>query len=149
MLEQLMVLDQLVDQLDSLCSHLAHCTLLSRRNNHKLVLLVISLVYTRFSLLFLSYYISTTFNYHNSGHYPSSCLLFKTRRFGDWILSPFSAGTYSGGPNRKNYSLSPDTTNKTNGAYQDKLHIPAWPVIEIALLFLVQSPSVLMITVFA
>jgi hypothetical protein len=32
-----------------------------------------------------------------------SCLLFKTRRFGfgNWILSPSSGGTYSGGPNRK------------------------------------------------
>jgi hypothetical protein len=29
-------------------------------------------------------------NYHNSGHHPFSCLLFKTRRFGDWILSPTS-----------------------------------------------------------
>jgi hypothetical protein len=25
----------------------------------------------------------------------------ETRRFGDWILSPFSYGTYSDGPNRK------------------------------------------------
>jgi hypothetical protein len=27
-------------------------------------------------------------NYHNSGHYSSFCILFKTQRFGDWILSP-------------------------------------------------------------
>jgi hypothetical protein len=26
------------------------------------------------------------------GHYPTSCLLFKTRRFGDWVLSPPSGG---------------------------------------------------------
>jgi hypothetical protein len=29
------------------------------------------------------------YNYHNSGHYPSSCLSFKTWRFGDWIFSIF------------------------------------------------------------
>jgi hypothetical protein len=28
-------------------------------------------------------------------NYSSSCFLFKTRRFGDWILSPSSSGTYS------------------------------------------------------
>jgi hypothetical protein len=28
-----------------------------------------------------------------SGHYPSSCLLFKTRRFGGWTLSPSSGKT--------------------------------------------------------
>jgi hypothetical protein len=27
-------------------------------------------------------------------------VLFKTQRFGDWILSPSSGGTYSVGPNR-------------------------------------------------
>jgi hypothetical protein len=27
------------------------------------------------------------YNYHNSGYYPLSFHLFKTRRFGDWILS--------------------------------------------------------------
>jgi hypothetical protein len=37
---------------------------------------------------------------HNSGHHPSSCHLFKIRRFGDWILSPSSSRTYSVGPNR-------------------------------------------------
>jgi hypothetical protein len=26
------------------------------------------------------------YNYHNCGQYPSPCLIFKTRRFGDWIL---------------------------------------------------------------
>jgi hypothetical protein len=26
------------------------------------------------------------YNYNNSGHYPSFCLLFLTRRFEDWIL---------------------------------------------------------------
>jgi hypothetical protein len=26
-------------------------------------------------------------NYHNSRYYPSSCLSFKTRRFGNWNLS--------------------------------------------------------------
>jgi hypothetical protein len=40
------------------------------------------------------------YNYHNPGHYPSSCVLFKTRNFGNWILSPSSAETYSVGPNR-------------------------------------------------
>jgi hypothetical protein len=36
-------------------------------------------------------------NYHNSRHYPSFCILFKTQRFGDRILSPSSSGTYSVG----------------------------------------------------
>jgi hypothetical protein len=35
------------------------------------------------------------YNYHNSGNYLTPCLLFKTRRFGDWNLSPSSSGTYS------------------------------------------------------
>jgi hypothetical protein len=38
---------------------------------------------------------SLKYNYRNSGRCLSSCLLFKTQRFGDWILSPFSGGTYS------------------------------------------------------
>jgi hypothetical protein len=42
---------------------------------------------------------SLQYIYHDSGHYPSSCLLFKTLRFGDWILSPSSVETYSVGPN--------------------------------------------------
>jgi hypothetical protein len=29
------------------------------------------------------------YNLHNSGHYPSSCLLFETKNVGDWILSLF------------------------------------------------------------
>jgi hypothetical protein len=28
------------------------------------------------------------------------CLLFKTQRFGDWVLSSSSGGTYSFGPNK-------------------------------------------------
>jgi hypothetical protein len=44
--------------------------------------------------------------YHNSGHYSSSCLLFKTQRFGDWIPSPSSGGSYSDGPNSKSCSVS-------------------------------------------
>jgi hypothetical protein len=33
------------------------------------------------------------YKYHNSGHYPSVCLLFETHRFGEWVLSPSSGGT--------------------------------------------------------
>jgi hypothetical protein len=33
----------------------------------------------------------------------SSCLLFKTRRFGDWILSPYSGKIYFEWPNRKSW----------------------------------------------
>jgi hypothetical protein len=40
-------------------------------------------------------------NKQNSGQYPSSCLLFKTQRFGDWILSLSSSGNYSVGPNQQ------------------------------------------------
>jgi hypothetical protein len=46
------------------------------------------------------------YNYHNSGHYSSSCLLFKNKRF--WILSASSGGTYSDKPNSKSFSLSPE-----------------------------------------
>jgi hypothetical protein len=41
-------------------------------------------------------------------HYPTSCPLFKTRRFGDCILYPCSGGTHSVGPDRKSWSLSSD-----------------------------------------
>jgi hypothetical protein len=34
------------------------------------------------------------YNCYNSGYYKSSCLLFKTLRFRDSILSPSSGGTY-------------------------------------------------------
>jgi hypothetical protein len=40
------------------------------------------------------------YNYHNSGHYPSSCLLFKTRRFGHCTRPPSSDGAYSVVPSR-------------------------------------------------
>lgn len=40
------------------------------------------------------YFWSDSGSYHNSWQYPSSCLLFKTRHFGDWILSSSSGGTY-------------------------------------------------------
>jgi hypothetical protein len=36
--------------------------------------------------------VTMVYNYQNSGHYPSSCLLFKTRLFGHWILSLSSGG---------------------------------------------------------
>jgi hypothetical protein len=38
------------------------------------------------------------YNDHNFGHYPKSFHL--KQRFGNWILSPSSGGTYSLGPNR-------------------------------------------------
>jgi hypothetical protein len=41
------------------------------------------------------------YNYQNSRHYPSSCILFKARRFGVWILSPSSDGTYAVGPDQR------------------------------------------------
>jgi hypothetical protein len=41
------------------------------------------------------------YNYHNSGRYPSSCPLFKTQHFEDWLMFLSSGGTYWGGPNRK------------------------------------------------
>jgi hypothetical protein len=40
------------------------------------------------------------YNYHNSVHYPSSCLLLKTQIFGDRILSLSSGGKYSVGLSR-------------------------------------------------
>jgi hypothetical protein len=42
----------------------------------------------------------TLYSYHNTGHYPSSCPLFKTLLVRDWNMSPFSRVTYSVGPNR-------------------------------------------------
>jgi hypothetical protein len=41
------------------------------------------------------------YNYHNSRYYPLFHLLFKTRRFGDWILFSSSGGTYSNGLKEK------------------------------------------------
>jgi hypothetical protein len=56
-------------------------------------------IYNTFeSWLFLYRLIFNNFYYHNSRHYPSSSLLFKTRRFGDWILSLSPCGAYSVGP---------------------------------------------------
>jgi hypothetical protein len=44
--------------------------------------------------------------------------IFKTQqRFGDWILFPSSGKTYSVGPNRKSWSLSPDTCTSTKTGY--------------------------------
>jgi hypothetical protein len=39
------------------------------------------------------------YRYYVYAYYPPSCLYFKTQRFGDWILSPYSGKTYSVGPN--------------------------------------------------
>jgi hypothetical protein len=53
-----------------------------------------------------SYWISLSYTntaYYISGHYPSSCLYFKTQRFGDWILSPSSGKTYSVGLKNWNF----------------------------------------------
>jgi hypothetical protein len=62
---------------------------------------------TETSWLFLRYMLASfPYSYHNSGHCPASCLLFKMLRFGDWILSPSSGGIYSDEPNRKRYSVS-------------------------------------------
>jgi hypothetical protein len=41
------------------------------------------------------YRLVTVYNCHNSEHYPLSCLSYKTQRYGDWIISPSSGGTYS------------------------------------------------------
>jgi hypothetical protein len=40
----------------------------------------------------------TSYNYHNSGYYPSSCLLFKTHRFGEWIRLRRQRLSLSNGP---------------------------------------------------
>jgi hypothetical protein len=53
-------------------------------------------------------------NYQNPEYDPLSCLLFKIRRFGDWILSPSSGGTYSVGPNRWSQPLSPSAEYRFN-----------------------------------
>jgi hypothetical protein len=53
------------------------------------------------------YILGVRITYYVSGHYPSfclyvktpSCLFFKIKRFGDWILSPSSGKTYSLWPN--------------------------------------------------
>jgi hypothetical protein len=61
-------------------------------------------------------------------HYPSSCLLFKTQRFGEWILSPSSGGTYSVGPNRWICSLSPDSPVSVSGERErERLPISVGP----------------------
>jgi hypothetical protein len=52
------------------------------------------------------WYINITITILDIMHHPVLCL--KTQRFGDWILTPSSGGTYSDGPNRKSWSLSTD-----------------------------------------
>jgi hypothetical protein len=47
---------------------------------------------------------------------PSSCLLFETGRFGNWVLSLSSGGTYSGNIGRA--SLSPDTSANTKSVHE-------------------------------
>jgi hypothetical protein len=44
-------------------------------------------------------FVTMVYGYHNSGHYPLSCLI--KQLYGDSILSPCSSGTYSVGPNRQ------------------------------------------------
>jgi hypothetical protein len=39
-----------------------------------------------------------SYNYNNSGHFLSHCLLLKTQSFEDWIQSPSFGGTYLVGP---------------------------------------------------
>jgi hypothetical protein len=48
----------------------------------------------------LDYRCGQTDNYNNSEHYLSPFLLFNTRRFVDWILSPSSGSIYQVKPNR-------------------------------------------------
>jgi hypothetical protein len=62
--------------------------------------------------------IAREYNYHVSGHYSSTYLLFNTRHFGDWFPFPSSGGTYSEGPNRKRSFPTPDISNYTNEAYK-------------------------------
>jgi hypothetical protein len=64
---------------------------------HVLILLTTldKLIYTSLHNVFHFVKISREHNYHNSGNYPSFCLLFKTRCFEDWIISQSSGGTYS------------------------------------------------------
>jgi hypothetical protein len=57
------------------------------------------------------------YNYHNSGYYLSPIFYLKSRRFGDWSLSPSSGGTSSDGPNRKSDSLSPYLLAETSSFY--------------------------------
>jgi hypothetical protein len=50
------------------------------------------------------------YNSYSSKHYPSQYLSFKTRRFGDRIVSLSAGVTYSIRPNRQSYApLSPGT----------------------------------------
>jgi hypothetical protein len=56
--------------------------------------------------LLLICYFPYSYNYHNFGRYPLYCILFQSRRFGNWILSRSSGGTYSDTPNRYSYSVS-------------------------------------------
>jgi hypothetical protein len=52
------------------------------------------------------------YNYHNSGYIYRPVLYLRTRRFGNWIMSLSSSGTYSDAPNRKRKSLSPVRTTQ-------------------------------------
>jgi hypothetical protein len=61
------------------------------------------------------------YKYYVSGNYPSSCLYFKTERFGVWILSPSSGKTYSGAIDRDSCCLQRDG---------DKIQAPKRPVLK-------------------
>jgi hypothetical protein len=61
---------------------------------------------------------ASRYNYTNSGHYPSSCPLFKIQRLGDWILSPSSGATCSVESNRSSNclrALGPETLDLSVG----------------------------------
>jgi hypothetical protein len=53
-------------------------------------------------------------NYHNFGHMLRPVFYLKLRHFGNWILFPSSAGTYLDVPNKRSYSIYPDTSSYTN-----------------------------------
>jgi hypothetical protein len=68
--------------------------------------------------------------YHSSGHYPSSCLLFKIQRFGDSILTASSDETYLVGPNRYSW-LRRQISRKTHTApHSRRRHSSQWPLWE-------------------
>jgi hypothetical protein len=55
-----------------------------------------------------SHFFKIRYNYRNSGQHPTSCLLLKARRFGNWILSAPWGGTYWIGPERLALSTGPN-----------------------------------------
>jgi hypothetical protein len=70
--------------------HTSHSLLTGQQSYFTDLPLILLLVFNLFHSVtnLLKCLVSSTYNYHSSGHYPLSCLLFNHTTFGNWIPSP-------------------------------------------------------------